>query len=220
MWWVVQPLSCVFCDPMDCSMPGLHVLHHFPEFAQTHVYWVRNAIQSSHPLSSPSPSALNLSQHQGRFQWVALLIRWPKYWSRSFSISPFKEYSGLISFKIDWFYLLAVQGTPKSLLQHHSLKASILQHSAFQLDFSLWFTQPSFRMMYSAQKLNKQGHNIQPWHTPFPILNQSVVTCLVLTVASWPAYRFFRRWVIWAVCISGKSTTCWLHRLHVFSPSL
>ena len=78
-----------------------------------------------HPLSSPSPPAFSLSQHQG------LHIRWPKYWSFSCSISPSNEYSDLISFRIDWFELLVVQGTFKSFLQHHSLKASILQHSAF-----------------------------------------------------------------------------------------
>ena len=90
-----------------------------------------DAIQPSHPLSSPSPSAFNLSHHQGLFQWVSSLLRWPKYWCFSFSISPSNEYSGLISFRMDWLDLLAVQGTLKSLLQHHSLKASILWHSAF-----------------------------------------------------------------------------------------
>ena len=89
--------------------------------------WVGDAIQPSHLLSSRSPPAFNLSQHQGLFQWV----RWPKYWSFSFSISPFNKYSGLISFRMDWLDLLAVQGTLKSLLQHHSSKTSILQCSAF-----------------------------------------------------------------------------------------
>ena len=87
-----------------------------------------DAIQPSHPLLSPSPPAFNLSQHQGLFQWGH--IRWPKYWSFSFSISPSNEYSGLI-FRMDWLDLLAVLGTLKSLLQHRSSKASILQHSAF-----------------------------------------------------------------------------------------
>ena len=257
-----------------------------------------------------------------------LHIRWPKYWSFSFSISPSNEYSGLISFRIDWFDLLVVQGTLKSLLQHHSSKTSILRHSAFfivqfshpymttgktialtrrtfvgkvtSLLFSMlsrlvitflprskclliswpsaviletkkityvtfsivspsishevirpdamilvfWMlsfkpafslssftfikrrfsssslsairvvssaclrlliflpailipacapSSPAFLMMYSAYKLNKQGENIQPWHTLFPIWNQSVVLCPVLTVASWPAYRFLRK---------------------------
>ena len=98
-------------------------------FAETHVHWVSDAIQSSHPLQPPSPPALNLLSIGFFSNELAPSIRWPKYWS--FSISPSNEYSGLISFRIDWFDLLAVQGTLKSLLQHHSLKASILWHSAF-----------------------------------------------------------------------------------------
>ena len=112
------------CDPMDCSMPGLPVLHHLPELAQTHVYWVGDAIQPSHPLSPPSPPAFNLSSIRVFSNDSVLHIRWPKYWSFSFSISPSIEYSGLISFRMDWLDLLAVQGTLKSLLQHHSSKAS------------------------------------------------------------------------------------------------
>ena len=104
--------------------------HQLPEFTQTHVHWVSDAIQPSHILSSPSPPTFNLSQHQGLFQWVSFCIRWPKYYSFSFNISPSKEHSGLIFFR-DWLDLLAIQGTRKSLLQHHSSKASILQHSAF-----------------------------------------------------------------------------------------
>ena len=116
---------------MDCSMPGLPVHHQLLEFTQTHVHWVSEAIQSSHPLSSPSPPAFNLSQHQGLYKWVSSSHGWPKYWSFSFNISPSSEYSGLISFRLDWLDLLAVQGTLKSLLQHHSSKASILWWSAF-----------------------------------------------------------------------------------------
>ena len=117
---------------MDCSTPGLLVHHQLPEFTQTQVHWVGDAIQPSHPLSSPSPPTLNLSQHQGLYsKESALRIRWPKYWSFSFSISPSNEYSGMISFRIDWLDLLAVQGTLKNLLQHHSSKASIFLHSAF-----------------------------------------------------------------------------------------
>ena len=129
---VVQSLSCVWlCDPMDCSMPGFPVLHHLLELVQTHVGWVDDAIQPSYPLSSPSPPTFNLSQHQGLSNESALHIRWPKYWSFSFSIRPSNEYSGLISFRIDRFDLLEVQGTLKSLLQHHNLKASVLWGSAF-----------------------------------------------------------------------------------------
>ena len=102
--------------------PGVH---------PNHVHRVGDVIQPSHPLSSPSPPALNLSQHQGLFNESALCIRWPKHWSFSFTISPTNEYPGLISFRIDWLDLLAVQGTLKSLLQHHSSKVSILQCSAF-----------------------------------------------------------------------------------------
>ena len=93
--------------------------------------WPHELQHARLPCPSLSPPALNLSQHQHLSQWVSSLHQWPKYWSFSFSISPFNEFSGLISFRIDWFDLLAVQGTPKSLLQHHSLKASILRGSAF-----------------------------------------------------------------------------------------
>ena len=118
-----------FCGPIDCSTPGLHVHHQLPEFTQTHVHRVGDAIQPSHPLWSPSPPAPNPSQHQSPLQWVN--SSWPKYWSFSFSISPSNEHSELISFRIDWLHLLAVQGTLKSLLENHSSKASILQLSAF-----------------------------------------------------------------------------------------
>jgi len=276
-----------------------------------------------------------------------LHIRWPKYWSFSFSMSPSNEYSGLISFRMDWLDHLAVQGTLKSLLQHHSSKASILQHWGFLIvqlshpymttgktialtrctfvskvmsllfnmlsrlvitflprnkcllilwwqspsavileppklksvtvftispsichevmgpdamilvflmlsfkpTFSLssftfikrlfstsslsairgchlhiwgyWYfsqqsSSPAFLMIYSAYKLNKQGDNIQPWHTPFPIWKQSVVPCPVLMVASWSAYRFLKRQVRWSgipifftVCGDPHSQRLW-----------
>ena len=101
------------------------------EFTKTHVHRVGDANQPSHPLSSPSPPAPNPTQHQGLFQWVNSSHEVPKYWSFSLSISPSKEHPGLISFRMDWLDLLAVQGTLKSLLQHHSSKASILRRSAF-----------------------------------------------------------------------------------------
>ena len=297
---------------------------------------VGDGIQPFHPLSSPSPSAFNHSQHQGLFQRAVLYIRWPKFWGFSFSINSSNEYSGLISFRMDWLNLLAVQGTLKSLLWHNSSKASVLQCSAFfivQLShpyttngktialtrrtfvgkvmsllfnmlsrlviaflprskhlliswlqsastvilepptiksltvsivspsishevmgqytmmlvfwmlkfrpalslFSFTFikrlfsssslsaisvvsstylklliflpailipacasSRPAFHIMCSAYKLNKQGDNIQPWHTPFPIWNQSVAPCPILTVASWPVYRFLRRQIKWS----------------------
>ena len=113
-------------------MPGFPVHHQLAELIQAHVHRVRDAIQPSHPLSSPPPPTFNLFQHQGLFYESVLCIRWPKYWSFSFSISPSNEYSGLmISFRMDWLDLFAVQGTLKSLLQHHSSKPSILWPSAF-----------------------------------------------------------------------------------------
>ena len=116
---------------MDCSMPGFSVLHCLPEVAQTHGHWFGDAIQPFHPLLLPSPPALNPSQCQSCFQWVSSSHQVAKYWSFSFNISPSNKYSGLISFRIDCLDLLAVQGTLKSLLQHHSSKASILWCSAF-----------------------------------------------------------------------------------------
>ena len=116
---------------MSRSIPGLPVHHQLPEFMQIHVHRVGDAIQPSHPLSSPSPPAFNLSQHWVFSSESALHIRWPKYWSFSFSISPSNEHPGPISFRMDWLDLLAVQGTLKSLLQHHSSKTSILWYSAF-----------------------------------------------------------------------------------------
>ena len=114
--------SCLaLCNPMDCSKPGFSVLHDLLELAQTHVQWVSEAIQPSHPLSPPSPLALNLPSVRVFSSMSTLLIR-----SFSFSIHPSNEYAGLISFRIDWFDLLAVQGTLKSLLQHYSSKASVL----------------------------------------------------------------------------------------------
>ena len=120
---LAQLSSSVMSDSLDSCRPGFPVHHQLPELAQTHVHRVGHAIQSSHPLLSllllPSvfPSIRVFSNE------LVLHIRWPKYWSFSLSISPSNEYSGLISFRMDWFDLLAVQGTLKSLIQHHSLKA-------------------------------------------------------------------------------------------------
>jgi len=127
----VTQLCLTLCNPMDYSMPGFPVHHQLLELAQTHIHQVSDAFQPSHPVSS-----LLLLPSMFPSIWVfssvsVLHVRWPKYWSFSFSISPCNEYSGLISFRIDWFDLLAVQGTLKSLLQHHSSKASILWCSAF-----------------------------------------------------------------------------------------
>ena len=117
------------CDPMNRSTPGLPVRHQLLESTQTHVHRVDDAIQPSHPLSSPSPPALNLSQHKVFSNESALHIRWPKYWSISFSISPSSEQPGLISFRMDWLDLLAVQGTLKESSptpQFKSINSSVL----------------------------------------------------------------------------------------------
>ena len=122
--------------PMDCSTPGFPVHRQLPEFTQTHAYWAGDAIQPSHPLLFPpsiSPSIRAFSNES------ALRIRWRKYWSFSFNISPSNEHPGLISFRMDWLDLLAGQGTLKSLLQNHSSKAPILQCSAF---FTVTFSHP------------------------------------------------------------------------------
>ena len=116
---------------MDCSMPGLPVHCQLLEFTQTCVHWVGDAIQPSHPLSSPSPLPSIFPSIRVFSNESVLCIRWPKYWSFSFSISPSNEHPGLVSFRMDWLDLFAVQGTLKNLLQHHSSKASILQRSAF-----------------------------------------------------------------------------------------
>ena len=124
--------SCpTLCDPMKGSTKGFPVHHQLPEFTQTHVHQVGDAIQPSHPLSSPSPLPLIPPSIRVFSNESTLCIRWPKYWSFSFNINPSNEHSGLISFRMDWLDLLAVQGTLKSLLQHHSSKASILRHSVF-----------------------------------------------------------------------------------------
>ena len=136
-------------DPMDCSTPGFPVFHHLPELAQTHVHWVSDAIQPSGPLSTPSPPAYTTFPSIRVLSNESILrIRWPKYWS--FSISPSSEYSGLISFRIYWVDLLAVQVTLKSPLQHHSSK--VLTHEKM-LNITHY------------QRNANQNHNEVPLHT-------------------------------------------------------
>ena len=145
-------MSCLtICDPIDCSIPH-HLLesedvphhtglHHLLEFAQVHVRWIGDAIQPSHPLSSSAPSAINLSQHHGLFQWVSSSHQVTKVMELQLQHhSCHHQHSELVSFRTDWFDLLAFQGTLKSLLQHYGLKALILWHSAFFLvQFSHWY---------------------------------------------------------------------------------
>ena len=129
----VTKLYLTLCDPMVGSTPGFPVLHCLLAFAQTHVHWVSAAIQSSCPLSSPSPPAFNLSRIRIFSNEKALCIQWQKYWSFSFSISSSNEYSGLIFFRMDWLDLFAVQKTLNSLLQH-----PVQRHQYFGVQLSLW----------------------------------------------------------------------------------
>ena len=132
MWFSSVAQPCLnLCNPMDCSMPGLPVCHQLLEFIQTHVLWVGDAIQPPHPLSSPSPPAFNLSQHQGLCQWVSSSHQADKVLKFQLQHQSFKWIFRTHFFRMDWLDLLAVQGTLKSLLQHHSSKASILWCSAF-----------------------------------------------------------------------------------------
>ena len=124
--------SCAtLCDPINYRIPGFSVLHYLPKFAQVYISWVSDAFQPSHPLPAPSSFAFSLCQHQVFIQWVGSSYWVAKVLELQLQHLSFNEYSGLISFKIDWFDLLAVQGTLKSIFQHHNSKASILQCSAF-----------------------------------------------------------------------------------------
>ena len=156
---------------MDCSMPGFPVHHKFPELTQTHVHQIGDAVKPSHPLSSPSPPSIFPSIRIFSNDSV-LRIKWPRYWSFSFSISPSNEFSGLISSRIDWFDLLAVQGTLKSLLQHHSSKVSILWCSAF------FMVQLSHPYMTTGKTLTIQTFVGKLMSLLFNMLSMFVITFL------------------------------------------
>ena len=131
---LVTQLCLTLSDPTDCSIRGFPVLHYLSEFDQTHVHWIGDAIQPSHPLSNPSPPALNLSQHHGLFQRVSSSIRWPKYWSFSFNISPSNEYPGLIS--LGWVGWISLQS--KGLSRVFS-NTTVQKHQFFGAQLSVWF---------------------------------------------------------------------------------
>ena len=147
-------------------MPSFLVHNQLPEHTQTHVH--------RHPLPSPSPPAFNLSQHQGLFNESVICIRWPKYWSFSFNISLSNEYSRLISFRMDWLDLLVVQETLKSLLQHHSSKASILLCSAF---FMVQLSHP-YKTTRKTIALTRQTFVCKVMSLLFNILSRFVITFL------------------------------------------
>ena len=159
---------------MNRSMPGLPVHHQLPEFTQTHAYHVSDAIQPSHPLSSPYPPAPNPSQHQGLFQWVNSLHEEAKVLEFQLQHQPFQEHPGLISFRMDWLDLLAVQGTLKSLLQHHSSKASIFRCSAF---FTVQLSHP-YKTTGKTIALTRQTFVGKVTSLLFNMLSRLVITFL------------------------------------------
>ena len=149
--------SCpTLCNLMDCSTPGLPVHHQPPGLAQTHVHWVGDAIQPSHSLLSPSLLPSIFPSIRVSFNESVLHIRWPKYWNFSFNISPSKEYSGLISFRIDWFDLLPVQGTLKSLHQQHSSQ-ELNTVQFFGAQSSLWSNSHIHTWLLEKQQLLLDG---------------------------------------------------------------
>ena len=159
---------------MNCSTPGLPVHHQLPEFTQTHVHRVGDAIQPSHSLLSPSPPAPNPPSIRVFSNESTLHMRWPNYWSFSFSISPSNEYPGLISFRMDWLDLLAGQGILKSLLQHHSSKASILRCSAF---FTVQLSHP-YMTTGNTIALTRQTFVGKVMSLLFNMLSGLGITCL------------------------------------------
>ena len=153
---------------MDCSSSGLPVYHQIMVFTQTHVHWVNDAIQPSCPLLSPSPPPSILFPSIRVFSNESVLhIRWPKYWSFSFNISPSNEHSGQISFRMDWLDIFAVQGTLKSLLQHHSSKASILRCSAF---FTVQLSHPYMTI--------RQTIAFTRWTSVIKVMSLRLIGCL------------------------------------------
>ena len=170
----VAQLCPTFCDPMDCNTPGLPVHHQLPKLTHIYVHWVGDAIQPSHPQLSPSPPAFNLSQHQGLFQWVSSSHQVAKGLEFQFNISPSNEYSGLISLRMDWLAFLAVQGTLRSLLQHHSSKASVLPRSVF------FIVQLSYPYMTTGKTiaLTRRTFVGKAMSLLFYMLSRLVITCL------------------------------------------
>ena len=154
------------CTPMDCSTPGFPVLLYHLKFTQTHVHWVGDATQPSHLLSFPSPPAFNLSQHQDLFNLFnqsVLRIRWPKWWNFSFSISPSSECSGLISFRIDWLDLLAVQGTLKTPSSRHQGTGWVMcaSDSNHKIDHSFPLRYPwDFTNVQLHEKRQENSHSV------------------------------------------------------------
>ena len=184
----------------------LTVLHYLLEFAQIHIYWreCHLTISSSVALFS---FAFHLSQHQGLFQW---LIRWPKSWSFSFSFSPSNEYSGLISFRIDWFDLLAVQGNLKSLLQHHSLKASVLWHSGF------FMAQLSHPYMSAGKTIA-----LTIWNFVDKMMSLLFNMLFRFVIAFLPKSKHLLiSWLLWLLALTWEPKKMKFDTVSIFSPSI
>ena len=202
---VVQSLGHVqLCDPMDCSLPGFPVLHHLKELAQTHVHWVGDVIQPFHPQSPPCPPASNVSGIRVFPKESALCIRWSKYWSFRFSINLFSEYSGLISFRMDWFDLLAIQGTLKSLLQHYHSKSSILQCSAFfmvQLSHPYMTTGKTIALIIQ-KTLSRHSHYSPLFHWLF--LSPASLICIPSTSLVHSVSNSYPRFIQFSHLLRGR----------------
>ena len=193
---------------MDCSMPGLPAPHHYPKSAQVHVLCISDAIQPSHPLKPSSLSASIFPSIRYFSNESAVCIRWPKYWSFSFSISPSNEYSGLISLKIDWFDFLAVQRTLSSLLQHHSSKASIFWPFAF---FTVQLLQPYVTIGKTIIALYYRGffffsmilRMLAIWfQAPLPFLKTAWTSKFMVHVLLKPGLKNFEQYFtsVWDEC--------------------
>ena len=231
--------SCLtLCNPMNCSTQGLPVHHQLLEFTQTHVHWVGDAIQPSHPLLSPFPPAPQSLLAAGSFPMsrvFSLHMRWPKYWSFSFSISPSNEHPGLISFRMDWLDLLEVPGTLKSLLQHHSSKVSTFWHSAFFTELEQknvqflwkyqrpWIDKAVLRMKTELEELGSltsdytesESHSVLP--TLCDLMDYIVHGILQDRILEWVASPFSRgscqcRDLTQVSCIAGRFFTSWTTR--------
>ena len=195
---------------MNHRMPGLPVHHQLPEPTQTHVHWVSDAIQPSHPLPSPSPPAPIPPSIRVFSNESALRIRWPKYCSFSFNVSPSNEHPKLISFRMDWLDFFAVQVTRKSLLQHHSSKASILQYSAF---FTVQLSHP-YMTTRKTTALTTQTFVDKVMSLLFNMLSRLIITflpsskCLLISWLQSPSAMILKPKKIKSATVSTVSHLC------------
>ena len=193
---------------MNCSTPGFPDLHCVLEFSQAYVHWVGYVIQPSHSLLSPSLLALNLSQHQVFFNELALRIRWPKYWSFSFSISPSNEHPGLISFRMDWLDLLAVQGTLSVFSSINSCSAFFMVHLS-HLYMTIGKTKVNILVAQSCPTLCYPMGCSLPGSTVHADLQARILKWVVISFSRGSFQLMDQTWVF---CIAGKFFTVWATR--------